>query len=104
MTFGTIEYMKAEIITYETEGMNNSRRSIVSKRLFGFTDRTKGSRYVYKRDGVLEGMAHTVITKKTIVVSVKNTREIKKIIQGLGAHVKSWKIQISAKEMRKRYG
>ncbi|MBU1974895.1 MAG: hypothetical protein KKG59_00670 [Nanoarchaeota archaeon] len=96
--------MKAEIITYETKGMNNSSRSIVSKRLFGFTDRTRGSQYVYKREGVLERIAHAVLTKKTIVVGVKNAREIKKIIKSYGAHVKSWTIQISAKEMRKRYG
>lgn len=96
--------MKAEIITYETGGMDNSSRSLISKRLFGFIDRTRRSRYVYKRDGILAKIEHIVVTKKTIVVNIKDAEEIKKIIREFGAKVKSWKIQISNGEMKKRCG
>ena len=86
--------MKAEIITYETKDMTNSQRSIISKRLFGFKDRTKGSKYIYERKGILEPIPHIIITKKTFVVSTKHVEKIKKIIKELGANVKSWKIEI----------
>lgn len=97
-------FMKAEIITYETKNMTNSKRSIISKRLFGFIDRTKGSTYAYKREGMLGSIAHVVITKKTFVVSVKDGRKIKDVIKKLGVNVKSWKIEINEKKLKRTYG
>ena len=97
-------FMKAEIITYKTKNMTNSERSIISKRLFGFKDRTKGSKYTYERRGILEHLPHVIITKKTFVVGVKDGRKIKKTILELGADVKSWKIEISERKLKKRYG
>lgn len=96
--------MRAEIITYDTTKMNNSRRSIISKRLFGFKDRTKQSAYIYERKGLLETLPHVLITKKTFVVSAKYVKQIKNSIKKLGAAVKTWKIDIEEKEMKKRYG
>lgn len=96
--------MKAEIVTYETKDMTNSQRSIISKRLFGFKDRTKESKYTYERKGLLEPLPHIVITKKTFVVSAKHVARIKSIIKELGANVKSWKIEINERKLKKRYG
>jgi hypothetical protein len=96
--------MQAEIITYETKAMNNSKRSIISKRLFGFKDRTKQSRYIYERKGLLKQIPHLVITNKTFIVLNKDSKKIKKSIKGLGAYVKSWKINIGKGEIEKRYG
>lgn len=96
--------MKAEIITYETKNMTNSRRSIISKRIFGFKDRTKKSKYTYERKGILEPLPHIIITKKTFVAKTKDAKKIKNIIRKLGANVKSWKIEISEKKLRKTYG
>ena len=96
--------MKAEIITYGTKNMTNSQRRIISKRLFGFKDRTKGSKYTYERKGILEPLPHIVITKKTFVVSVKYVTEIKEVIKKLGADVKSWKIEINESKLKKRCG
>lgn len=96
--------MKAEIITYETKGMSNTKRSIISKKIFGYIDRTKGSQYTYQRGGILEPIPHVVITKKTIVVISADATNVKKIIKGYGATVGSWKIEIKLKEMKKRYG
>ncbi len=96
--------MKAEIITYETKNLTNTQRSILSKRIFGFRDRTKGSKYIYQRKGILAPLIHIVITNKTFVVATKHAKQIKKIIKGLGADVKSWKIDINYKKLEKRYG
>ena len=96
--------MKAEIITYETKGMSNTKRSIISKVIFGYIDRTKGSQYTYQRNGILESMPHLVITKKTCVITSADASRMKEIIKDYGATVKSWKIEIKGKEMKKRYG
>ncbi len=96
--------MKAEIITYETKGMSNSKRSIISKSVFGYTDRTKEAQYTYQRRGILGSILHLTITKKTVVVMSKDATKIKKKIKDHGATVKSWKIDIKEKEMKKRCG
>ncbi len=96
--------MKAEIITYETKGMSNSKRSIISKAIFGYIDRTKGSQYTYQRKGLLGSIHHLTITKKTVVVISVDAIKIKKMIKDCRATVKSWKIDITEKEMKKRYG
>ena len=96
--------MKAEIITYETKGMSNSKRSIISKTIFGYIDRTKGSQYTYQRKGILGSMLYLIITKKTVIVISADATKIKKAIKDCGATVKSWKIDIKEKEMKKRCG
>ncbi len=96
--------MDAEIITYETKNMTNTERSSVSKRLFGFKDRTKESKYIYERKGVLAPLPHIVVAKKTFVVGTKHVRKIKNVIKGLGADVKSWKIKINERKLKKRCG
>jgi len=96
--------MKAEIITYETKGMSNSKRSIISKSIFGYTDQTKKSQYTYKRKGILGFIPHLIITKKTVVVISADATKIKKVVKDCGATVKSWKIDIKEKEMKKRCG
>ena len=96
--------MKAEIITYETNEMSNSKRSIISKAIFGYIDRTKGSQYTYPRKGILGSMPHLAITKKTVVVISADATKVKKVIKDCGATVKSWKIDIKEKEMKKRCG
>ena len=96
--------MKAEIVTYETKGMSNSKRSIISKVIFGYIDRTKGSQYTYKRKGIVESVPHVAITKKTVVVISADATKIKKVIKDRGATVNSWKIDIKEEEMKKRSG
>jgi len=96
--------MKAEIITYKTKGMSNSKRSIISKSIFGYTDRTKKAQYTYQRKGILDSIPHLTITKKTVVVTSADATKIKKVIKDRGATVNSWKIDIKEKEMKKRCG
>ena len=96
--------MEAEIITYETKELTNTQGSIISKRLFGFKDTTKSSKYVYQRKGILASYPHLVITKKTFVLASKHVKQVKNIIKELGAEVKSWKIQINKMQFKKTYG
>ena len=93
--------MNAEIITYETKNMSNSKRSIISKKIFGYVDRTKASQYAYKREGLVESIPHIMITKKTFIIRSTDAVMIKKIIEEYGAIVKSWKVQVSEVEMKK---
>jgi len=96
--------MKAEIITYETKNMTNTQRSILSKRLFGFRDKTKNSKYIYQRKGILASFPHIVITKKTFVLGTRHVKHVKNTIKELGANVKSWKMDITYKKLEKNVG
>lgn len=96
--------MKAEIITYETKNLTNTQRSILSKRLFGFNDKTKNSKYIYQRKGMLAPFPHVVITKKTFVLGTRHVKQVKNTIKEWGANVKSWKIDITHKKLEKNVG
>ena len=96
--------MKAKIITYKTEKMTNSQRSILSKRIFGYKDRTKNSTYIYKRIGILSQFEHIIITKKTFVIKESDAKVVIENIEKLGAKMKIWDISISKKELSKTYG
>ena len=96
--------MEAEIITYETKNLTNTQRSIISKRLFGFKDTTKNSKYIYQRKGILASYPHIVITKKTFVLGLKHVKQVKNIITGFGAKLRSYKIKINKSQLKKTYG
>ena len=49
-------------------------------------------------------MLYLIITKKTVIVISADATKIKKAIKDCGATVKSWKIDIKEKEMKKRCG
>ena len=73
--------MKAEIITYKTKGMSNSKRSIISKVIFGYIDRTKGSQYTYKRKGIFEKIPHIKITKKAFIIMEQDFSKVIRILK-----------------------
>ena len=91
--------MKAEIITYETTFITNNEKNMISKKIFGFKDRTKKSKYVYIRKGVLGTIKHLKIANKTFIVKFNDGKRIKRILKNLGAKVKSWKIDIKADQL-----
>lgn len=86
--------MKAIIITYTTEGLNNTQKSIVSKAINGYTDKSNKSQYTYKRKGILQKVPHIKITDKTYIIPEKNYLKIKKQLETLNINTKIWKISL----------
>jgi hypothetical protein len=86
--------MKAKLFTYSTEKLNSTERSILSKRINGYLDKSNRARYTYKRDGIVKKVPHIKVTKKTFIVSSKDFFSITKVIKQFGATIKSWDIDV----------
>jgi len=86
--------MKVKLITYSTENLGPTQRSIISKRINGYTDKSNKSRYTYRRKGLIEEIPNIKVTNKTFILKEKDFPAIKKELKKLGAKVKVWDIKI----------
>lgn len=86
--------MKAKLITYSTENLTPTQRSIVSKRINGYIDKSNKSRYTYNRDGIITKLPHIKITNKAFIIRKKDFSLVYKEIKKHKAIVKSWDIEI----------
>ena len=50
--------MKAKLVTYTTKNLNKSEKSILSKKLYGYLDKSNNSKYTYQRKGILSNIKY----------------------------------------------
>ena len=86
--------MKAKLITYSTNNLNPTQRSILSKRINGYLDKSNRSQYKYEREGIISKINHIKVTHKTFIIRKKDFQLINKEIKKYGAKVSSWDIDI----------
>ena len=86
--------MKAKLFTYSTENLNSTQKSILSKRINGYLDKSNKAKYTYKRKGILAKVTHIKITYKTFIVKDRDFFMISKEIKKLGVIIKSWNIEL----------
>ena len=88
--------MDAKLITYTTEKLNKSEKSMLSKRLFGYTDKSNNSKYTYQRQGILHNIQHVKVCNNTFLIKSKDWPRIKKELIKRKASVKEWDIVINS--------
>jgi len=86
--------MEAKLVSYTTEKLNHSEKSILSKRLYGYIDKSNSSRYTYKREGLLDSKSHIKISKNTFIISLSDWPPIKDELENKKANIKEWDIII----------
>lgn len=86
--------MKAKLVTYSTENLSPTQRSILSKKINGYLDKSNKARYTYKREGIITKLPHIKITNKTFIIREKDFSSINIEIKKHGATLKSWNIEI----------
>ncbi len=86
--------MKAKLVTYRTENLNNSERSKLSKKLYGYTDKSHHGEYIYERKGLLDDTTHVKIHKNTFIIAIKDWPHIKVELEKRKADIKTWDIII----------
>lgn len=87
--------MRAQIVTFTKENMSNSEKSLLSKDLFGYKDKSNKGKYTYDRKGLLNNHKSVKITNNTFIVSSSAWPKIKKFLEKRGAKIKNWPIEIS---------
>ncbi|KXA94264.1 hypothetical protein AKJ37_07780 [candidate division MSBL1 archaeon SCGC-AAA259I09] len=84
--------MKAKLVTYRTEKLNKSEKSKLSKKLYGYTDKSHHGKYVYEREGLLDEIKHIKIYKNTFIVPIENWAPIKEELKKRKVNIKTWGI------------
>lgn len=87
--------MKARLVTFTKEKLNNSQRSILSKTLFGYTDRSNKGNYAYKREGLIDDFKSIKVANNTFIIENKGWVKVRDLLEKKGAKIKSWEIEIS---------
>ncbi|PIN78421.1 hypothetical protein COV14_03690 [Candidatus Woesearchaeota archaeon CG10_big_fil_rev_8_21_14_0_10_33_12] len=86
--------MKAKLLTYTTEKLTPTQRSILSKKINGYTDKSNKAKYTYKRKSVLAAIPHIKISKKTFIVGAKDFTALNQLLTKHKTTVKSWDIAV----------
>jgi hypothetical protein len=86
--------MKAKLVTYTTKGLSPTERSILSKRINGYLDKSNKAKYTYKRKGLISKLPHIKITNKAFIIRKKDFHLVSKEIKKCKAMLKSWDIDI----------
>lgn len=86
--------MQAKLITYTTEGLNKSQKSILSKRMYGYTDKSNKGQYTYKREGILNNTKHVKVCNNTFIIYSKDWSQVKNKLKRSKLTIKEWDIDI----------
>ena len=86
--------MKAKLVTYSTNGLSSTERSILSKRINGYLDKSNKAKYMYKREGLISKLPHIKVANKAFIIRKKDFSLVSKELKKHKAEAKSWDIEI----------
>ncbi len=78
-------WFEGDLIVFSANKMSKTEQVKLSKRLYGYRDRSQRSKYLYDREGVLDTIPHIIpLGRKAILVT--RTGDAQPIIQLLQEH------------------
>lgn len=86
--------MKAKLFTYSTGKLNPTQRSLLSKRINGYLDKSNRARYMYKREGIITRIPYIKVANNTFIIRKKDFPSVSKEIKEYKATIRSWDIEI----------
>jgi len=86
--------MKAKLISYDLSKLDQIKKVIVKRQLFGYTEYSNNSKYTYKRKGVLEEIPHIKVARAVIIVQNKDKNKVIKVVKGVKGKYTSFDIEI----------
>lgn len=87
--------MKAKLVTCKKEDLNNSQRSIISKNLFGYLDKSNRGKYSYKRKGLLNLFKFVKVSNNTFIIEQKGWLKIREFLEKNKVKTKTWNIEVA---------
>lgn len=88
--------MKAKLISYDLSKLNQIKKVIVKRQLFGYTEYSNNSKYIYKRKGVLEEIPHIKVARAVVIVQNKDKNKIINILKGVNGKYASFDIELKS--------
>lgn len=87
--------MKAKLVTYTKGKLSGSQRSLISKNLFGYLDKSNKGKYVYERKGLLNKYKHIKVSNNTFIIELKGWPKIRDFLNKRKVKIKSWSIELT---------
>ena len=78
---------RKSIIVYDLKNKKPQEKTYITRKLFGFEDKSNNGKYTYKRKGLLKNIKHEKWNKAAILIDSKNEEKVTKILRKFGLKV-----------------
>lgn len=78
---------KKSVILYDLKNKEPKEKTDITRKLFGFKDKSNNGNYVYKREGLLEGIKHEKWNKAAILINSEDEAKVSGILRKFGLKV-----------------
>ena len=72
---------KVSILKYDLKGVPVTKKTLIHRALYGYTDHSNKGSYTYKRKGALNGIKHTKISNSVILLDTKQVSDLTTIFK-----------------------
>jgi len=81
------------LILYDLKNKTRKEKTDITRKLFGFQDKSNNSDYTYERKGLLKDFKYKKETKVTILINSNDELKIKRILRQMGIKCRIIKIK-----------
>ena len=78
---------RKSLIIYDLKNKKPREKTDITRKLFGFEDKSNNGAYTYKREGLLKDIKHEKWNKAAILIDSKNEEDVVKILRKFGLRV-----------------
>lgn len=75
---------KKSIILYDLKNKKAKEKVDITRKLFGFEDKSNNGNYTYKREGLLKNIKHEKWNKAVILIDSSDEQRVIKILKKFG--------------------
>ena len=95
-------HLEGELIVFSANNIPKTEQVKLSKRLYGYRDRSQRSKYLYDRKGVLDTIPHIIpLGRKAILVTRKHDAQpIIQLLQEYGAQIYSRTVKLEEEDLK----
>ena len=93
--------MKAKLIVYGTAQQPIAVQNQLRKQLNGHNDTSHGGKYKYRRPGILDTIPHLKPSRNTLIVPLKEAKQITTLLKKHHAKVQTYSIEINKSKLKK---
>ena len=87
--------MKAKLIYYDLSKIDQIKKVLVKRLLFGYTEYSNNAKYTYKREGILEKIPHFKLTKAVVIVKPSDQKKVIEILKKVKAKYNIFNIEVN---------
>lgn len=78
---------RKSIILYDLKNKTHREKTNITRKLFGFNDKSNNGNYTYKRKGLLKDTKHEKWNKAAILINTEDEEKVSNILRKLGLRV-----------------